>query len=342
MKIPGLTVPGSKDLVPEKLTQKSPVTPSEKSNIPKPAAARFFPTPDPAKALGLPADRLSASIISFARFFSLQLEPALLTKIRLQALSAEQDSQTREKTGPQSEALSLKNREALSLAGLAAASKGVELTGEGLKNYAAALDTAPIDPDQEQNPGQNTGEHDSRRCKNEDANKRENKNSGASEIDLKISELKARICYQAEENPLLEALNRLPGKNGQRWLVLPFNCNDQGEAYRLCLKVLLEQGNAPSSLNAAGFTASLMALEINNSTGNQRMLFIINSDNGKNLRLRVCVDHLESSKAKSLVSEISGNLNIAPESIIIDNFNNSFPFEAENQEKVLLSINKEV
>ena len=346
MKIPGLSAP-----VPEKLTRNIPVK-AERLGSVKPADARPASTlKTPGLQAGrLPTDRLASSIVSFARFFSLPLEPQILAKAQRQA-SAGQPPQTGPQTEqarpekPQSEALSPKSREALALASLAAASKGVELSDEGIKEYASALNVAPIDPDRQE--GQNFGGQSPNKRNSGGFKKQKEQNPEIAAITNDgIPGLQSLILRTAEQNPLLELLNRLPAKNGQRWLVFPFALTNQGEDYRLCLKILLNEAENRIPL---GQMTGKFALEIEkvSSAGkngqNRHWLFVINAQNNKNLRLRVFLEPFVSKKVyKSLVSELSQSLEIAPEYITIQHFVDFFPFENDNQSSVLLSIDEEV
>ena len=352
MKIPGLSAPVS-----EKEPRKIPVKPDVVPSVKTPGKAVSQSQISSAvlfKTLGLPVDRLSSSILSFAQFFSLPLEPGLLAKIRRQALTAGQPPQT-EQTQPERSAqprssegspqsLSFKAREALSFAAFAAASKGVELTPAGLENYASVMDTeSPID-NERRKQGSNK--------RNPEGSKKQEAQSPEISATGGLSGLKALIFREAEQNPLLRVLNRLPGRNGQRWLVFPFSFIEQGEEYRLCLKILLDE-TSNQRLSNNGLTAGLMTLEITigsvgkdavgKSGSKQRWLFVMDTENGVNPRLRVCLEPLSPKRVlKSLVSELSQSLQIAPERITIQNFADSSPFSTFRQNKVLLSINEEV
>jgi len=114
----------------------------------------------------------------------------------------------------------------------------------------------------------------------------------------------------------------------------------------LCLKILLNEAENRIPL---GQMTGKFALEIEkvSSAGkngqNRHWLFVINAQNNKNLRLRVFLEPFVSKKVyKSLVSELSQSLEIAPEYITIQNFVDFFPFENDNQSSVLLSVDEEV
>jgi hypothetical protein len=319
-------------------------------NSPGTAAARSVPAL--LSSLGLPADRLSASIISAAKFFALPLEPVLLAKIRRQALAAG----TAPQAGPQaaplagqtpsgapqavaSETAAGPRAEALSLAAAVAADKGVELGRAGLEDYAAALETSPIDPDSQEGQSPEMQERQQGRRNPERRRSQERANS---EIDAIANPqtLKETVLAMAGQNPLLDILNRLPGKNGQRWLVFPFNFTDQGDEYRVLLRILLGEHETGRLADQTG----CLALEITKSgKDKRRWLFVLDRAGGKNLHLTVRLQPPCPKRAlKSLVLELSQCLEITPDGISIQNYAESFSFMAENRDNVLLSINEEV
>ena len=382
MKIPGLHVPVSEKSA--KNTNAAKGKPSLEAKVPlrntanvndprliKTSGNNISQSKIPAavlmKSLGLPADRLSSSILSFARLFSLPLEPGFLSKIRRQALSAGQtrtevpgrDSLLRQNQAdptavkPESGLLP-KGRESLAFAALAAASKGLELSATGLAEYAAAME-----PDSYLNSGRRK-KQDSKGNRQEEAEKQENlPPRPKAEVPLRYKNsaistdgplwFKNMILLEEERNPLLRILNKLPGKNGQRWLALPFSFEEQGDEYRLCLKILLNEG--ANHVSGYGRMAGQMALDIvkNSPAGskkagkNEHWLFFLDSENNKNLRLRVCLEPTRPKRVqKSLISGLSEIMQIAPERITIQNFADYSLFEEENQKGLLLYVNEEV
>jgi hypothetical protein len=210
------------------------------------------------RTLGLPGDSLSAFILSFARYFSLPLNPGLMAKIRRESLSA---VPAEARPGG---ALSLRdpprNRDAQSAAAFAAAAaaaKGLELSREGLAAYAAAID--PEYPEKhsgdsggkpgggpEQNPGDSAGGGDSgpenQKNGQEGGGRREDFGGGPrAGLDrdslTRPDTLGEKVLEIEEQNPLLDLLNRVPGKNGERWIVLPFTFTQKGLEYRVSLQV---------------------------------------------------------------------------------------------------------
>jgi hypothetical protein len=86
-----------------------------------------------------------------------------------------------------------------------------------------------------------------------------------------------------------------------------------------------------------------MALEIVDigKKNPEKQVFIIDSKNGEKLRLKHCRTGNRIVNEKKLVSGLSECLNIPPENIIIQNFINIFPLEADNLCNVMFSINEE-
>jgi hypothetical protein len=311
-------------------------------------------------ALGLPAGRLSTAVVAAARFFSLPLEPGLLAKIRRQALQPGQLPQPGLATqgGPAAAAggvnettgASFENRDAPVLAAAAAADKGVELTPAGLADYTAA-----IDPE----AGRNAGGHGGQNGKKQD-NNRKNTEKKAEEDHFLRSEaidplyLREKIIEFAEQSPLLGLMNRLPGKNGRQWIVLPFSFSENGARYHLSLKIMLNDA-ALGSQNGhmAGHMAGQMALEIVKSGADggkrtddaeQRWLFVLDSGRrpqDSQLTLRLWPPRPQRA-LQSLAGRLSQALNIAPERVFVENYTKLSFFSPENRQEVLLSVNEQV
>jgi len=286
-------------------------------------------------AAGLPADKLSASIVSFSRFFSLPLKPELLKNIRQQAFEAPQNASPSEPTpaaedSEPKQGIVFKNREALSLAAAAAEGKGAELQPKALEAYAQA-----VDPEwrQRQDSGQGDQRGERRRENNESEEEALQKTAA-----LSAAELKKTALEEAEKNPLLAILNRLPEKDGKRWIVLPFDFSDSGRVFKVSLRILLETGKIADR-------ADCMALDIvirdtaENGEAEKRRLFVLEPAN----RLSVYLQPEISAKYQdALVRELSTLLEIAPERIFIKTQTEAFPFEADSGDGFLRSIDEAV
>ena len=284
-------------------------------------------------ALGLPADRLSASIVSFARFFSLPLKPQLMAEIRRQVLAsaaaqpeptAEAESIALEKRdSPQGTAA--KNREALSLAAAACKDKGVGLSPQGLRAYAAA-----VEPDWEGRHGGGRERH--RRQRGGRDRENETEKTGA----ITSSELRKVVLETEAADPLLATLNRLPGKNGRRWIVLPFSFGKDGREFFVSLRIMLAEENRAShmAIDCAEVTESGKA--------GQRWHFALEFSGNRITRLAVFVHNALSPKARAqLAQELSRHMGIPGERVSVQSCTGSFPCESCVDE-LLRSINEAV
>jgi len=301
----------------------------------KPAASAVPKMPPPAppqaamRSVGLPADKLSASIISFARFFSLPLKPELLKHIRQQAFTMTPNTPPAPAGEEAPEAGTvLKNREALSLAASAAEGKGVELQPKSLETYAQA-----IDPESRQNSGQ--GDRRKKRDKNDDDN-----DSGFLQKNSAINagSLEKTALEWAEKSPLLAILNSLPTKDGKRWIVLPFDFSDNGREFKVSLRILLETGK---TVNRAACMSLDIAIRsaVENGETEKRRLFVLEPANRLSVYLR---PEKKPAQQAGLVRELSALLEIAPERIFIKTLTESFPFEAGCGDGLLGSIDEAV
>jgi hypothetical protein len=273
-------------------------------------------------AAGLPADKLSASIVSFARFFSLPLKPELMAAIRRQALSSpsaatQSDSaKALVKTVAAETTPGLKtaaqNREALSLAAAAAESKRLELHPQGLENFAEA-----IDPNWQKR--QEEGGRHRRRNKNHD----EKENSPKANA-ISASGVKEMALESAEKDPLLNILNKLPGKNGQRWIVLPFSFCEGNRTFNVSLRILLETEN--QTLTQVSLGAGLMALDI--AENERSWLFVLDKRNAAATLAVYLQPELPPKALASFSGELARLMEIPPDRVFLRNRGESFPCEA--------------
>jgi len=304
-------------------------------------------------ALGLPQDKLSSSIISFARFFSLPLKPQLLTNLRRYALAppsqtANQSSVAANTTAAKPALANAtaaentnasfateKTRQALSLSAAAAESKGAELTPKGLESYAQA-----IDPDSRRHD-----EDRQRRRRNREQDEQEEKNSLKTESvkksqygeisspQLTADSLKKMFFENEKQNPLLEILNRLPCKNGQRWIALPFDFEEDNKKYNVSMRVLLDD----KRLSNPAVCMALDILESAETTPDRRWLFVTESANDKPMRVSVYIqDELSQKSNSKFKSELSTLFNIPPEHINIKKIEEPFPYESSFAESFSL------
>ena len=265
-------------------------------------------------ASGLPADNLSAAIISFARFFSLPLKPELMAAIRRQAITqvpSEAPAPT-ETTGAAETAA--RTRQAFSLAAAAAESKGVELSRKGLEVYAQAVTPHWRRRDSRDNERQHEQEKGPPLPKTE---------------TLTAGELKNMALRSMEIDPLLAILNRLPDKNGRRWIVLPLKIDSN---IRITLRILLE------GENSADNKVSHMVVDIfENGETQRRWQFAADSAGNTIQQLAVCIrPELPAGQRAQLLGELADLMGIPPKRISIHSF------EWDHRNDLLHSVNEAV
>ena len=323
---------------------------SAAANAAKPAAnaaPKIPPAPRQTAAglAGLPADKLSASIISFARFFSLPLKPELLKQIRQQAFTmtpnaapsvpasaADGAGEDAPKTGNV-----LKNREALSLAASAAEGKGVELQPESLETYAQAIDTEwKRRQDGEQNDRRERRMAPERN-KNDDDNDPEDpsRKTGA----ISAGSLEKIALEGAGKNPLLAILNRLPAKDGKRWIVLPFDFSDKGREFKVSMRILLETGKTVNRAACMALDIAIRGAADESGGTEERKLFVLEPANRLSVYLR---PEITPARQAGLVSELAALLEIAPDRIFIKTQTEAFPFESGRGAELSGSIDEAV
>jgi hypothetical protein len=178
-------------------------------------------------SLALPQDKLSSSLLSFIKFFSLPLDTKLIYRLRQEALSLKSGSEDALRSG--------------AFAAAAAAGKGLVLSTEALTKYAAAI------AGDERNSGDAEGAWDGGATDQDDGaatGGNGNTQGGTREDRGNNNDAGRRLVERIEgRNPLLGILNKLPGKDGRRWIVLPFSFNSGGVDFRVSLRILLADTN---------------------------------------------------------------------------------------------------
>jgi len=301
----------------------------------------------------LPSDKISASIVSFARFFSLPLKPQLLADIQRQSFlqrNMTESSPSSLKTPEDAkQAAALKQtaaakQTALSLAAAAAESKGVRLSSASQQSTVSQLSSAShlyqnglesyteaIDPDSRR-------QNEDRRRKRD---KNEKENLKAEEITA--DNLKKLSMDYSRENPIINIMNKLPEKNGRRWIVVPFDFSCENIDYYATMRILINDNQTLSkTINHVNIPLTL-ALDVLTKNENEieseesRRLFVIEyAGNSDKKPFRISVIHQPELPEKShprYISELSRVFDIPSERIIIKNAaTDFFPFEAELNE----------
>jgi hypothetical protein len=282
--------------------------------------------------LGLPRDTLSASLISFARYFALSLDPDQILKLRAQVLRTLVPAKHTPAKVP--------GRDALALAASAVLDKGLELSDEALRAYAEALDPG-ADGESGGGKGGNSasgGERDA--GPNHGGNR--NKRKALSPEAEALRRLCAESAGTGRENPLLYLLNAVSGGDGRRWIVLPFEFEDNGAHFKASLRILLP----PGAVKETSVPSGKLALDIireKSGDPQRRWLFIADQKNNEALSLTVYRKPAPPKKEERVSAKRLAALFSLPLEHICLQFSSEFPsFAPEAREEVLLSINKEV
>ncbi|MCL2558018.1 MAG: hypothetical protein FWE09_06015 [Treponema sp.] len=243
-------------------------------------------------AAGLPADGLSSAIVSFASFFSLPIRPDVMSAIRRQALPQNM-------SGAKEDA---SDRQARALASAAAESKGARLSEKALDAYARALD-----PD----GGKREGE------RGEKNPTRDRLNAGAA---IDPGQLRESALEAEKKAPALAALNRMRGRDGRRWIALPFEFEREGRGFKVSMRLLLDEpGNG------------LMVLDIAPEDGGRKWLFSLSYEDGQCARLIAYVDPdlATGDAAGRIAGEIADLMGIPSGHVSLQERALPFPVEAE-------------
>ena len=338
----------SAEVISESARNSPPKTAQSPKAPPSPVAAKPTAKPLPAASSRAapvgspwlaPTDRLSATIVSFARFFSLPLKPELVAAIRRQAFAPAMSPQDQSQpTTAEASQAAAKHREALSLAAAASLGKGVELSPKGLEAYAAAIDpgweerVAFFERRGSDGQGRQRRQRDDRAA---GAGTGQKPAASAPSDTVSASELREAALQSEAGDPLLATLNRLPDKNGRRWVVFPFVFGKDGE-YRVSMRILLEGEQC----------ASRMVLDVaeGDATGDEpprRWLFAVERQGGDRAELSVYVQPRQPPKARTrLARELSRFMEIPIERIAVYDYSGSFP--GESSRDLLHSIDEAV
>jgi hypothetical protein len=209
---------------------------------------------DLALSLGLPRDALTLSLLSLAKFFSLPLDPKLLLHLRQQALSLAPETAPHKSGGENGPDRPLRSA---ALAAAAAAGKGVVLSPEALGSYAAAL---AVDDRDGEAPEDGDGREDSPDPPGKDSGDPPDFADPRNRGGLFAERIEERF-------PLLGILNRIPGRDGRRWISLPFSFESGGVDCKVSLRIMV------ADTNSIPWKAEQMALDI--KTGRRRWSFLL-------------------------------------------------------------------
>jgi hypothetical protein len=268
-------------------------------------------------SLKLPQDNMSRSIVSFARFFSLPLNGKLLGFFRQEVLG----QQFREAAALGTAAAAGKGLEirGKALGEYAAAIEGspdahgeeilfakppakpagqkpepplqkVSGHGEDGSGSGGGADTSSGGP----SGGDNRGHTPERRDNPENKSGAADQNRPLKRTEDKPPDpeaLRRRITAVLEEKPVLDLINRIPGKNGRRWVVLPFSFTREGVEFSVTLRVLLNTNPlAPPIAEPAGFERLAADIKVSPGPVNRERQWRIVLERSEKAYTRAAVD----------------------------------------------------
>ena len=268
------------------------------------------------QSLGLPLDALSSSVISFFTFFSLPLDVHVLKRIRREVLEGKN--------------MNGKSADAAALAASAAFDKGVSLSDEALKEYAAA-----IDPSEHKSPFEHGDAHsDSGGTGFEQTGQHQHRGNGGDQ-EIPLADDIKRLLDEIDANgSLLGYLNKIPGKNGQYWIVLPFNFMSEGIEFSVSLRILIDARN--------DLHHSVEKLAVDVLANERRWFFLVSRKNDASYNGKIAVSPCLPLKEQSLLlaelREILGNF-VSDMGFIDENDILSF---IDSRGSVIVSVDEEV
>jgi hypothetical protein len=265
-------------------------------------------------SLGLPRDALSSSLLSLAKFFSLPLDAKLILRLRREALAAGPAQTAQEKDPEKPDPPLAAPLRSAALAAAAAAGKGVELSPEALGRYAAALAAYGRDGKApEEDPETETG------------TERENPPGDGGAPRFSEPRWGGDLAEEIEERfPLLGVLNRIPGKNGRRWITLPFSFESGGVDFKVSLRIVL------ADANGIPWKAERMALDV--TTPGRRWSFMLENGGDRAFARAVFgAQPLLKKQAERSLRELLGSG--AGKVVLRDMAGGAFPEEAAGAEQ---------
>jgi hypothetical protein len=148
--------------------------------------------------------------------------------------------------------------------------------------------------------------------------------------------LKERVLEAAEKIPLLRFLNRIPGKDGRRWIVLPFGFTEGERKYEASLRIMLEGDRCRMALD--------LAEEGQNGEILRRRLFVMERAPGEAPALSVSLwPGRRETELRSLKKRLAACLELPRNYIQIKNADNKMDFSGFFPQCFLLpSVNEEV
>jgi hypothetical protein len=304
-------------------------------------------------SLKLPQDSLSRSIIAFARFFSLPLEPKLLASIRRDALGAKQGV----------------GREASALGAAAATDKGIKLGEKALGEYATAIEGSlksfireeqghsPVqpenhdseDPQDQDSPAGDGSEDNKNNGSLRDNRHRDQKKKNPSSLNdvppaANNKEIQGHILDILQKRPLLDLINRIPGKNGQ-WIVVPFSFCENGYEFSVALRIFIHVDSLLSVAGSLVFERLYADIKVTRLDWEQRHWLVLLENTGRDKRAELSVSsssgpwNFSPWEKKRVRQELAAALGIPFDKVSIVE---APPLFADSRDDILSSVDEEV
>jgi hypothetical protein len=216
------------------------------------------------------------------------------------------------------------------LAAVAAAGKGLTLSTEALEKYAAAIAGEEGSGDDGNMGGSRHGSgagHDGADqdgCPDSGQNGTGRQNGGAQTPHSEDGPSPEQIRDMAEriegQSTLLNILNKIPGKEGRRWINLPLSCSSGDVDYRVSLRILL------ADTNTIPWKAECLALDIaretslQEATGSRRWSFTLENagKGGGTLVVRIYPPPEQPAALEGTLRELLGTV---AEKVILKDMN---------------------
>jgi hypothetical protein len=149
------------------------------------------------------------------------------------------------------------------------------------------------------------------------------------------------MALESAEKYSTAILNKLPGKNGQRWMVFPFHFAESDREFRVSLRILLS-ADKQSPNNVACMALDVAEAPAPAETG-RRWLFVMNSAKGAVGKLSVYLQpELPPKALESFTGELARAMEMPREHISVKKWAETFPCESGSGEQFLRSINEAV
>lgn len=281
------------------------------------------------QSLGLPQDALSSSLISFFKFFSLPLDAQIFQQIRREVLAS--------KSFDLHKPLKGKTADSTALAASAAFNKGVNLSEEALHEYAAAIDPAEH---RAEHQNEHRGAHEDHggmsfhQSAQEKHQGHQQKRNTEEQNTPQPEDIKNVMNEIDAGDTLLRYLNKIPGKNGQKWIVLPFHFMSGAADFGVTLRILLNTGTDMHHA-VERFAVDVLANE-------HRWFFLISKEKDDSYKGQIAVNpNLRKQEQSDLLNELQEVLGKFVSELSFIDDENVVSFFMDSRNDTIISVDEE-